>query len=73
MIWISSPIITNTLSARIDVADGSLDVSLGDTLAYTITATNDGDVTLSNVTVDDDPQEVATASERAGENTRSRE
>ena len=41
------------LASNVD-EDGSLDVSLGDTLAYTITATNDGNVTLTNVTVDDD-------------------
>ena len=34
--------------------DTSGTVSVGDTLTYTITATNIGDVTLSNVTVDDD-------------------
>jgi uncharacterized repeat protein (TIGR01451 family) len=34
--------------------DGSGKVSLGDTLTFTITATNLGDVTLTNVTVDDD-------------------
>ncbi len=34
--------------------DGSNSVSLGDTLSYTITATNNGNVTLTNVTVDDD-------------------
>ena len=33
--------------------DGSNDVSLNDTLSYKITATNDGNVTLTNVTVDD--------------------
>ncbi len=34
--------------------DGSGDVSLGDTLTYTITATNTGNQTLNNVTVSDD-------------------
>ena len=34
--------------------DTSGTVSVGDTLTYTITATNIGDLTLSNVTVDDD-------------------
>ena len=34
--------------------DGSGTVSLNDTLTYTITATNSGNVTLNNVTVDDD-------------------
>ncbi len=34
--------------------DGNGEVSLGDTLTYTITATNDGNVTLTDVTVDDD-------------------
>ena len=34
--------------------DGSGAVSLNDTLTYTITATNRGNVTLNNVTVDDD-------------------
>ena len=34
--------------------DGNGGVSLGDTLTFRITATNDGNVTLSNVTVDDD-------------------
>ncbi len=33
--------------------DGSGDVSLGDTLTYTITATNSGTITLSNVVVTD--------------------
>ena len=35
-------------------ADGSGDVSAGDTLAYTITVTNTGNLDLTNVTVDDD-------------------
>ena len=34
--------------------DGSTTVSVGDTLEYTITATNTGNVTLNNVTVSDD-------------------
>lgn len=34
--------------------DGSGGVSLGDTLSYTITASNDGNVTLTNVAVSDD-------------------
>jgi len=34
--------------------DGSGDVSVGDTLTYTITATNTGDATLTNVIVSDD-------------------
>ncbi|WP_299881450.1 hypothetical protein [uncultured Cocleimonas sp.] len=34
-------------------ADGSLDITLGDTLEYTITATNDGNITLKNVIVSD--------------------
>jgi hypothetical protein len=33
--------------------DGSLDVSVGDTLTYTITATNIGTANLTNVTVSD--------------------
>ncbi len=33
--------------------DGSGTVSLGDTLTYTVTATNTGDVTLNNVVVSD--------------------
>ena len=36
-----------------DDEDGSLDVSVGDTLHYTITATNTGDATLTNVVVSD--------------------
>ena len=40
------------LSSNAD-QDGSLDVSLNDTLTYTITATNDGTTTLSNVVVSD--------------------
>ncbi len=35
--------------------DGSGDVSVGDTLSYTITATNDGTATLTGVVVSDDP------------------
>ena len=35
-------------------ADGSGDVSVGDTLSYTITATNNGGANLTNVTVSDD-------------------
>ncbi len=34
-------------------ADGSTDVTLGDTLEYTVTAANDGNVTLTNVVVFD--------------------
>ena len=34
--------------------DGGGDVSVGDTLTYTITATNTGDMTLTNVAVSDD-------------------
>ena len=34
-------------------ADSSTDITLGDTLEYTITATNDGNVTLNNVVVSD--------------------
>jgi uncharacterized repeat protein (TIGR01451 family) len=41
------------LTANAD-EDGTLTVSVGDTLTYTITATNLGNVTLTNVTVDDD-------------------
>ena len=33
--------------------DGSGDVSLGDTLTYTVTATNDGNTTLTNIVVSD--------------------
>ncbi|WP_343810548.1 DUF7507 domain-containing protein, partial [Cocleimonas flava] len=35
-------------------ADSSTDVTLGDTLEYTVTATNDGNVTLNNIVVSDD-------------------
>jgi uncharacterized repeat protein (TIGR01451 family) len=35
-------------------ADGSGDVSAGDTLAYTLTATNNGNLNLTNVVVSDD-------------------
>ena len=34
--------------------DGSLDVSVGDTLTYTLTVSNNGTANLTNVTVDDD-------------------
>ncbi|KAG1694950.1 hypothetical protein GQR58_006877 [Nymphon striatum] len=34
-------------------ADSSTDITLGDTLTYTVTATNDGNTTLSNVVVSD--------------------
>ncbi len=34
-------------------ADSSSDITLGDTLEYTVTATNDGNVTLNNVVVSD--------------------
>ena len=43
--------------------DGSGDVSVGDTLTYTITATNTGNVTLNNVTVSDDQTDDNTACE----------
>ncbi|WP_299881441.1 hypothetical protein [uncultured Cocleimonas sp.] len=34
-------------------ADSSTDISLGDTITYTVTATNDGNMTLNNVIVSD--------------------
>ncbi|MDH5833569.1 DUF7507 domain-containing protein [Luteimonas kalidii] len=36
-----------------DDADGNGEVSVGDTLSYTVTATNTGNVPLANVTIDD--------------------
>ena len=44
--------IVKVLSGNAD-EDGSLDVSLNDTLSYTVTATNDGSTTLNNVIVSD--------------------
>ena len=44
--------IVKVLSGNAD-EDGSLDVSLNDTLSYTVTASNDGSTTLSNVVVSD--------------------
>ncbi len=49
---LTSLAIVKTLTGNAD-EDGFSDVSLGDTLTYTVTATNDGSTTLNNVTVVD--------------------
>ncbi len=50
---IASLAVVKDLASNAD-EDGSQDVSVGDTLMYTITATNDGTISLSNVVVSDD-------------------
>ncbi len=44
--------VVKTLTSNAD-EDGSGSVTIGDTLSYTVTATNDGNVTLNNVLVSD--------------------
>jgi uncharacterized repeat protein (TIGR01451 family) len=51
---LASPALGLTKSAPTNAdEDGSSDVSAGDTLTYTVTATNNGTATLTNVTVSD--------------------
>ena len=43
-----------SIDKRVDGVDGPILIETGDTVVYTWTAINDGDVTLTNVLVDDD-------------------
>ena len=52
VVQVSSLAIAKTVSANAD-ADGSGTITLGDTLTYEVTATNDGSLTQSNVIVTD--------------------
>ena len=50
-----------------DDADGSGDVSVGDTITYTFSVQNTGTANLTNVTVVDNPLGAATLSDVAGD------
>ncbi len=51
----STPMLTLVKSDPVNAdEDGSGDISLGDTLTYTITATNEGNASLTGVTITDD-------------------
>ncbi len=60
VVQISSLAIGKVIAANND-ADGSGSITLGDTLTYAVTATNDGSVTQSNITVSDGKLNPSTA------------
>ncbi|NND91100.1 MAG: DUF11 domain-containing protein, partial [Granulosicoccus sp.] len=64
---VPTPSLNITKSNVSDDADGSGDVSIGDTITYTFSVENTGGANLTNVTVNDDKLGAATLSDVAGD------